>query len=108
MRGLASCVPWKGLELVKTLVVNSAYLVLEQEGEVVGFARYLTDGQVTTFISELLVAKAYRRQGLARRLLMAIAQRHPQTRLELLSQADAYYDALGFRRVGTGFRYKIE
>lgn len=95
-------------ELVKTLMAHSTYLVLEHDGSFVGFVRYLTDGHLTTFVSELLVATAYRRQGLAGRLLMEITRQHPKTRLELISQADDCYDALGFRRVGTGFRYKTK
>lgn len=60
-KGLASCVPWRGgRHVVKSLMNSSTYLVLEQDGAVVGFARYLTDGQLTTFVSELVVAESYR------------------------------------------------
>ena len=84
----------------------SIYLVLEEAGELVGFARYITDDVETTFIGEIIVDKSHRRQGLGRRLIEEIEARLPATRIELVSEEDGFYKALGFRFVGNGFRLR--
>src|SRR5689334_15201774 len=75
-------------------------LVVICEGEIVGFARALTDGEVTMYIAELLVAPEWRGRGLGRALLDACHLLVPHTRLDLLSTAaaDEFYEANGFRR----------
>jgi GNAT superfamily N-acetyltransferase len=80
-------------------------LVAWCEGEMVGFVRALTDGEVTMYIAELLVAPAWRGRGLGRALLDACHLLFPHTRLDLLSteSADQFYEASGFRRF-QGFR----
>jgi GNAT superfamily N-acetyltransferase len=68
------------------------------EGEIVGFVRALTDGAVTMYIAELLVAPEWRGRGLGRALLEACHLLFPRTRLDLLSTAaDRFYEANGFR-----------
>ena len=84
----------------------SICLVLEEAGEIVGFARYITDGVETTFIGEIIVAKSHRRQGLGRRLIEEIQARLPETRIELVSEEDDFYKALGFVPIGNGLRLR--
>ena len=86
--------------------VAAIYLVLEEAGELVGFARYITDDVETTFIGEIIVAKSHRRQGLGRHLIEEIEARLPATRIELVSEEDGFYKALGFSFVGNGFRLR--
>lgn len=86
------------------LMANSTYLVAEQDSALVGFIRFLTDGEMTTFVSELLVEKSVRHQGIGKELLAAVAQSSPSTRLELISENDDFYSHNDFRKVGTGFR----
>jgi GNAT superfamily N-acetyltransferase len=80
-------------------------LVILHGEEVVGFVRALTDGEVSMYIAELLVAPEWRGHGLGRALLDACHLLFPRTRLDLLSTADAdqFYEAGGFRRF-QGFR----
>ena len=82
-----------------------ATLVVICAGEIVGFVRALTDGEVTMYIAELLVAPEWRGRGLGRALLDACHLLFPHTRLDLLSTeaADQFYEADGFRRF-QGFR----
>jgi GNAT superfamily N-acetyltransferase len=80
-------------------------LVALREGEMVGFVRALTDGEVTMYIAELLVAPEWRGRGVGRALLHACHLLFPHSRLDLLSteSADRFYEANGFRRF-QGFR----
>ena len=52
------------------------------------------------------VAKSHRRQGLGRHLIEEIEARLPATRIELVSEEDGFYKALGFSFVGNGFRLR--
>ena len=85
----------------------SHYLVLEEDQKILGFARYLTDEVMTTFLAEIIIDKAYRGKGLGRRLIAEIHQKYPLTRIELISEADGFYQTVGFKPVGTGLRKSI-
>ena len=85
----------------------SHYLVVEGNQKILGFARYLTDEVMTTFLAEIIIDKAYRGKGLGRRLIAEIHQKHPLTRIELISEADGFYQTVGFKPVGTGLRKSI-
>lgn len=95
-------------EKVAAMLAASAsiYLVLEEAGEIIGFARYITDDIETTFIGEIIVAKSHRRQGLGCRLIEEIEARLPETRIELVSEEDDFYKALGFVPIGNGLRLR--
>ena len=82
-----------------------ALIATDDKGEVIGFVRALTDGEVTTYIGELLVVPRYRQKGLGRALLDMCHHLYPNTRLDLLSteSADQFYEAMGCRRF-QGFR----
>ncbi len=86
---------------------NSWPTLVVLEGEnVIGFVRGLTDGEITTYIAELLVDPRYRGKGLGRLLLEACHALHPHTRLDLISTEEAlpFYKRNGFRGVGAGVR----
>ena len=80
-------------------------LVAEHDGQVVAFLRGLTDGAVTMYVAELLVARDWRGRGFGSALLAAAHALHPSTRIDLLATdaSELFYDAAGFRRF-TGYR----
>lgn len=80
-------------------------IVAEADGRIVGFLRALSDGAVTTFVAELLVAPSWRGRGLGRSLLDACQALAPTTRLDLLAEPAAaeFYTQVGFRAFA-GFR----
>ena len=82
----------------------SHYVVVEENQKILGFARYLTDEIMTTFLAEIIIDKAYRGKGLGQQLIEEIHKKYPLTRIELISEADGFYQAVGFKPVGTGFR----
>lgn len=92
-------------ERIVHLLESSHYMLIEENGVIIAFLRYLTDDVLTTFIAEILVDKAFRGQGLGWLLVEEIMNLHPKTRLELISEADDFYDHLGFRNVGKGYRF---
>jgi ribosomal-protein-alanine N-acetyltransferase len=67
-----------------------------------GYALFTADGE-SAYVAELAVAPSHRRQGHGRRLLAAVAARHPDhERLQLTTRVDnegarALYASLGFR-----------
>jgi len=80
-------------------------LVAVVEGAVVGFVRCISDGAVTTYVAELLVAAPWRRRGIAVALLDAAQARVPGSRLDLLatSESRSFYERMEFRAFH-GFR----
>lgn len=84
-------------------------IVAVHDEKVIGFLRAITDGTVTTYIAELLVAKEWRGRGIGKALIDACHELVPATRLDLLStdQADHFYEANGFRPF-QGFRKRNE
>jgi GNAT superfamily N-acetyltransferase len=81
-------------------------LVIIQDGKIIGFLRGLTDGEVTTYVAELLINADHRGKGLGTLLLEVCHALHPHARLDLISTeaADLFYEKKGFRYVGKGQR----
>lgn len=68
-----------------------------EDGQTIGFAQVLSDGQIAAFLSLLLVAADHRHQGIGTRLVREAFARCRAQRLDLLTD-----DAAGFYR---SFRY---
>lgn len=85
---------------------GSTCIVACVANSVVGVAHVLSDGEIQSFLTVLLVGEAHRRSGIGARLVReAFAQAGTQ-RMDLTSCADAFYEALGFRRM-SGFRIEL-
>jgi predicted N-acetyltransferase YhbS len=83
---------------------GSLTLVAVTDERVSGIAQTLSDGEVQAFLSILLVAAQHRRAGIGRALVWESLRHIPGIRLDLISCADGFYEALGFRPV-SGFRF---
>src|ERR1051326_6783768 len=72
-------------------------LVVVAAQEVVGFCRALSDGSVTTYIADLLVAPAWQGQGIGSALLEVSQRLAPGSRVELLAleTSRAVYERVG-------------
>lgn len=81
-------------------------LVVIEEERMIGFVRGMTDGEITTYVAELLIDARYREKGLGRLLLQACHALNPHTRLDLISteMAIPFYRREGFHDVGPGMR----
>ncbi|MCL2632423.1 MAG: GNAT family N-acetyltransferase [Coriobacteriia bacterium] len=82
----------------------STMMVAYDSDVFVGFARAISDGFVTTFLCEVLVVEEYRNRGIGSMLVHSIWELFSETRLDLISDADGFYEKLNFRKVGSGFR----
>ncbi len=80
-------------------------LVATADGVVIGFLRALTDGEVSTYVAEILVAENHRGSGIGSTLLGVCQALAPRARIDLLSTegSDRFYESEGFRTF-TGFR----
>lgn len=85
---------------------SSSISLVATDGEIiVGLVRALTDGEITTYIAEIIIDMDYRGKGIGAALLDACHNLYPHTRLDLLSTegADEFYENNKFRKT-TGFR----
>lgn len=73
-------------------------LVATSEGKVIGFLRALTDYALTTYITDILVAPGWQRQGLGKALLEVCHQLTPRTHFVLMSVKESirFYEKDGF------------
>ncbi len=97
---------WKNFtkKLVEELYSNSHWVIVEDEGEVVGFGRYITDGVLTVYLCEILIEENHRRKGIGSAIIEEIFNRHKDLRIDVLSDADEFYDSLEFRHLGKAYR----
>jgi ribosomal protein S18 acetylase RimI-like enzyme len=80
-------------------------VVAVEEGDVVGAAQLLTDGEVIGYLGVLVVAERARRRGIGRALVHELFSLSGHTRLDLLAEDDAttFYAALP-HKTKPGFR----
>jgi ribosomal protein S18 acetylase RimI-like enzyme len=90
---------------LRALTAPGVTSVVAADGErVAGFAQLLSDGEIQAHLSLIAVDPAYRRQGLARRMLRLALQRAGGVRIDLITDtAPEFYAALPHRRMD-GFR----
>ena len=83
---------------------NSAVCVFAvAEGEVVGKARALSDGVCNAYVVDVWTHSAYRRRGIARRMMERLLEQLPGQHVYLFTDdAEEFYRKLGFHRDGTG------
>ena len=89
--------------LFRQALQTSETYVCRDEGVICGYLRALVDG-FGIYIRELYVAPSHRNRGLGRQLLARLKQTHPGDAVYVLSDEDAYYEKLGFARVGSVFQ----
>jgi ribosomal protein S18 acetylase RimI-like enzyme len=91
------------VDTFKEALLESETLLCESKGNICGYLRAVVDG-FGIYISELYVAPQYRGGGLGAELLARVKQEHPNQVIYVLSDEDAYYEKLGYQRVGSVFR----
>lgn len=92
------------LDILSKLKDNSNWIIVENEGSICGFARYITDNVLSIYLCELIVSEKERRKGIGRIIIANIFKRHKGLRIDLSSCKDEFYDNLHFRCVGKAYR----
>ena len=85
---------------IEKLVASSRAIVAIEAGEVVGFARGVTDGLSNGYLSMLVVAEAHRRKGIGTRLVREIIGAEREITWVLRASrpgAREFFERLGFR-----------
>ncbi|WP_144512184.1 GNAT family N-acetyltransferase [Bacillus sp. FJAT-22090] len=105
---------WKNLvvkkEDTKSAWDNSNIAFVAYDGDnLVGYIRGITDGHISLFVCELVIAQPYRGFGVGTDLLTFVHKQFPKTRMELLanSSSSSYYENQKFRSF-YGFRKTFE
>ncbi len=77
----------------------SQHVAIAREGDrVVGMARALSDGVSNAYVLDVWTASAYRRQGIASRMVQRLVEQVPGQHLGLQTDnAQQFYESLGFR-----------
>lgn len=91
-------------DTLRRAIAGSVVFGIYQGSQQIGFARVVTDGVAFAYVRDVIVASAFRGQGLGLWLMQTICE-HPDllsVRRWMLSTRDAHtlYEKLGFRRVG--------
>jgi ribosomal protein S18 acetylase RimI-like enzyme len=79
---------------------DRACVAVTPSGEVVGFARALTDGISNGYLSMVVVAPGFRRQGIGRALVAKVTEGSPSVNWVLRAGregASEFFGRLGFR-----------
>jgi len=87
---------------MRALTAPGTICVVATDGdEVVGVAHALTDGEIASFLSVLLVGRERRRQGIGRALIAEMFARIETDRCDLLTDTEAmpFYSVLPHREL---------
>ncbi|MCB0881461.1 MAG: GNAT family N-acetyltransferase [Thermoleophilia bacterium] len=90
---------------LRTAIEHSSYAVVaESRGELVGFARTLSDEAFAVYIADILVAPPWQGHGIGRRITQALLDHYPIERLHhqvLVAEpgAEGFYRRLGMKPV---------
>jgi ribosomal protein S18 acetylase RimI-like enzyme len=85
---------------LQQLLAQSRAMVAVSGGEVVGFARGVTDGLSNGHVSMVMVAEAHRHQGVGSRLVQAVMGSEPGITWLLRAErpgARQFFERLGFK-----------
>lgn len=84
---------------LKALENSITIVAVDNNDNVLGYIRALTDGYVTLFICELLIIKQKRGKGIGKLLINDLHIKYPHTRIDLLAtkQSSTFYEKQNFR-----------
>ncbi|ERH34164.1 hypothetical protein SEQU_11890 [Staphylococcus equorum UMC-CNS-924] len=83
----------------KALENSTTIVAVDNQGDVIGFIKGVTDGYLTLFVCELLIRKQERGMGIGNELINYLHKIYPDTRIDLLAttHSSKFYEKQGFR-----------
>ena len=87
----------------KNTLKNSITYVCYHNSEFSGYIRAIEDKGLAVYISELFVLPKWRKQKVGRSLLKTVKSDFPNLVVYALSDEDAYYEKLGYKKIGSVF-----
>jgi GNAT superfamily N-acetyltransferase len=91
----------KAIDNYKKSLGESITYVCYEHGEFGGYLRALLDDGFAIYISELFVVPKWRNRTIGRTLIARVKMDFRYLTVYALSDEDAYYEKLGYRRVGS-------
>lgn len=88
---------------IKALEQSLTYVALVNNKRC-AFVRSINDGGFYIYVCDLLVAPAFRGQGLGKKLMEQLCLDHPGYEVFVMSDEDGYYQKIKYQRVGSIFR----
>ena len=89
----------------KALEQSTTY-VASFDGQLCGYSRTISDHGLCVWIMDLLVDQKYRGHSVGKRLMECLFADFPDQEIFVLSDADGYYQKLGYKNEGTIFKVK--
>lgn len=93
----------KAIDNYKKSLCESITYVCYDNGAFGGYLRALLDDGFAIYISELFVVPALRNRAIGRTLIAKVKMDFRHLTVYALSDEDAYYEKLGYRRIGSVF-----
>ncbi len=92
---------------VKALESSITYIAFDKN-IVCGYARCREDNGFGVYIYDLLVKKTHRGMQIGKTLIECVFKDFPHQPIYVMSDVDAYYEKLGYRRAGSIFEVKTK
>ena len=86
-------------EALKTSVTYVAYA----NDTLCGYSRSITDHGLYIWVIDLLVHRSFRGHAMGKALLTCLLDNYPGQRVFVLSDVDAYYEKIGYKKEGSIF-----
>ena len=96
----------KMAERYKFALSNSITFVAYQNEVLCGYSRSLDDCGFYIYVCDLLVKPAYRGNEIGRKLMECLIDEYPGQAVYVMSDVDAYYEKIGFKKIGSVFEVK--
>lgn len=90
-------------ERYKSALETSVTYVACLDGEICGYSRSLDDFGEYIYVCDLLVAPACRGKEIGRKLMECLYKDYPNQVVYVMSDVDAYYEKLDYKRIGSIF-----
>lgn len=92
-------------QYIQALASSITYVAYD-ELRVCGYIRCREDDGFGVYVYDLLVRKAYRGKQIGKKLMEWVCHEYPGQTVYVMSDVDAYYEKLGYRKEGSIFEIK--